>query len=916
MRLRSIFFATLFAALGCPTSVLAQKSTLISGRFVNTPFVEFVESVEKQTNYHFFFDQSEFYGLVVNIEADNVAVSAALDVVFSHTDFHYVIDPEFNVILTRTTVITGQFEHKTVEKNEKSELAAANHDQPGDLVVFQERKTYVIGSKSRRQGDRATISGYVRVAGTNTPVVSASVAVQNTTTGSITDDKGFYSISLPHGTYQLKVTSVGMKSTYRNIVLNSDGTLLIEMAIEVTNLQEMVVTAGRTSNVKSPQMGVDRLDMQAIKYVPTSFGEVDVLKAVLTLPGVKSVGEASNGFNVRGGAADQNLILFNESTIYNPFHFFGFFSSFSSESISNVELYKSVIPANYGGRLSSVLKITGRKGDKEKFRGSAGIGLLTSRVNVEGPIVKNKTSYAAAARTTYSNWLFGFLPVKSGYKNSKASFYDVNLNIDHSFNSSNSINVNGYISQDESNLNTDTTFTYKNRNASVQWIHDFNEKLSGTFTVGHDHYEYGNTSTSDPVTAYKLKFSIDQTNLKAHFSYEWNSKLTIQAGFNSIYYTLKPGTRTAVGEGSEIEPRMIATEQASENALYVDGKYDFNPKLSLQAGIRYSLFSYLGAHDVNYYAVGVPRNEENKLYTLSHKNNESIQTYQGPEIRLSTRYAITNNFSVKAGYTTMRQYIHMLSNTVSISPTDIWKLSDPNIKPQFSEQISFGVYKNFSTKWETSVEAYTKRIKNYLDYKSGAILVMNPNVETEVLTTRGKGYGVELMVKKPVGNFNGWISYTYSRILLKMDDPYSGENINKGQYYPASYDKPHDFNFTGNQKLSHRVSISMNLNYSTGRPVTIPIGIFSYGGSQKTLYSTRNGYRIPDYFRMDISLNIEGNHRLKQLLHNSWTIGVYNLTGRRNPYSIYYTTENGIVNGYKLSIFGSAIPFINYNIRF
>ncbi|WP_315825030.1 TonB-dependent receptor plug domain-containing protein [Paraflavitalea speifideaquila] len=419
------------------------------------------------------------------------------------------------------------------------------------------------------------------------------------------------------------------------------------------------------------------------------------------------------------------------------------------------------------------------------------------------------------------------------------------------------------------------------------------------------------------MTAYKLGFDINQFNVKADFTWYLSPEHTIDFGASTIHYKLHPGEYEPIGKESLIVGDKVATEQARESAVYLSEKWNITPELSLQGGARFSLYQYLGPGNVNRYAPGLPKNEDNILEVKRYEKGDVIQTYSGPEWRLSARYSITPSFSIKAGYNSLRQYIHMLSNTTAISPTDIWKLSDPNIKPQYGDQVSLGLYKNFkSNSIETSVEVYYKRIKDYLDYKSGASLVMNDHIETDVIGTKGRAYGVELMIKKQNGKLNGWVSYTYSRIELKMDDATSGEIINRGEYYPANYDKPHDVTMVGNYRFTHRFSISLNATYSTGRPITLPIGRYYYGGSWRALYSDRNAYRIPDYFRTDFAMIVEGNHKLKQKTHNSWTFGLYNLTGRKNPYSVYFTSEQGRVNGYKLSIFGNIIPFINYNIRF
>lgn len=372
-----------------------------------------------------------------------------------------------------------------------------------------------------------------------------------------------------------------------------------------------------------------------------------------------------------------------------------------------------------------------------------------------------------------------------------------------------------------------------------------------------------------------------------------------------------------MGAKSLVTPDAVQAEQALESAVYLGDHFTITPKLSLNAGIRYSYYNYLGPHQVYNYAPGQPLEPTNVVDSTAYGPGKVIKTYQGPEYRAALRYILSDNSSIKASYNTLRQYIHVLSNTTAISPTDVWKLSDPNIQPQFGDQISLGYYQNFkSNSIETSVEVYYKHLHNYLDYKSGAVLVMNHHIETDVITDRGKAYGVEFMIKKTQGKLNGWVSYTYSRTLLQEDDPIAGQSINNGSYYPANFDKPNNVNLIGNYKINHRFSISLDVVYSTGRPITLPVAIYYLGGSERVFYSDRNQYRIPDYFRTDLSMNIEGNHKIKKFKHSSWTIGVYNLTGRKNPYSVYFIEQNGVVKGYELSIFGVPIPSITYNFKF
>ncbi len=520
-------------------------------------------------------------------------------------------------------------------------------------------------------------------------------------------------------------------------------------------------------------------------------------------------------------------------------------------------------------------------------------------------------------RTTYSNWLLKLLPDDSNYKDSKASFYDANMRLSHKINDKSNIYLTGYLSNDDSNLNSDTSYAYSNKNVSIKWKHVFNNKFTSVLVGGFSGYEYNTRSVVNPVNAYRLGFNIQQTNAKADFNYYLSSKHTLDFGISTINYKLKPGSFIPVGDKSLVATNIIDTEQALESAVYFGDRFDLTSNLSLDLGVRYSMFNYLGPQDISTYAPGLPRSEPNVTGTTSYNKGDFIKTYHGPELRFSARYQITDDLSVKTGYNTLRQYIHVLSNTVAMAPTDIWKLSDPNIKPQYGDQASLGLYKNFkSNTIETSVEGYYKRIKDYLDYKNGAVLVMNHNIERDVINTDGQAYGIEFLVKKLTGKLNGWLGYTWSRTLLKMNDPTAAQLVNGGEYYPSSFDKPHDLTLVGNYRFSHRVSLSLNTTYSTGRPITVPVGKYFYAGSLRARYSGRNQLRIPDYFRTDVSMNIAGNHKIHQLTHSSWTVGVYNLTGRDNPYSTYFTSEKGVIKGYRLSVFGNAIPYINYNIRF
>lgn len=922
MRLFSLNLCALFI-LSCSTLFAQTKvEQLINVDFANANIVQIVNDLELKTGAYFYYDPSAMDSISVTLKLEQKTLPFILNEVFKNTTIGFAIQGQ-TIFLTKNIGIKvdladGYYTSDPAKKNAMGSLKEyEDMDQVGAIKeTIIANKVYEVGIKTNeiKQGS-ATLAGYLRDQKSGEPLVGASIYSNTAKVGAISDQFGFYALTMSRGPHSLLIKATGNRDTRRQIILYSDGKMNVELQEQIYTLKQVKVSAEKRENVKSLEMGVNRLDINTIKRVPSVFGEPDILRVVLTLPGVQSVGEASTGFNVRGGSADQNLILLNDATIYNPSHFFGFFSAFNPDIVKDVQLYKSTIPQKFGGRLSSVLEVTNREGNKKKFTGSAGIGLITSRLNIEGPIDSNKTSFILGARTTYSNWLLKLLP--QDYKQSRASFTDANLGISHQFNEKNNIYLSGYYSKDSFKLNSDTTYGYNNKNFGVKWKHDFNNKLYGVLSLGTDHYSYNIKSDANPVNAYKLDFDINQINFKTDFVYNFSNNHIFDFGISSINYKLRPGSFLPNGPESLVTPDIVEPEQALESAIYIGDKYDIGNDLSISAGLRYSFFNYLGPQSLNTYAPNLPVTEGNVTGVTTYGKNKLIKTYHGPEIRASARYSFAPDFSVKASYNTLRQYIHLLSNTTAIAPTDIWKLSDPNIRPQFGSQVSLGFYKNFKGQTiETSIEGYYKNLNDFLDYKSGANLVLNNNIETDVISTNGKAYGIEFFVKKNTGKLNGWMSYAFSRTLLKMDDAQGGLLVNNGNYYAANFDKPHAFNFTGNYKFKHRYNLSINVTYSTGRPITLPIAKYNYGGAERVYYSDRNAYRIPDYFRTDISFNIEGNHKVNQLTHNSWTIGVYNITGRQNAYSTYFTTENGVINGYKLSIFATALPFINYNIKF
>ncbi len=908
------------------TKSIGQDSDfIISGKYENTPFNIFTKDIERQIPVEFMYYSQIVDSFFVSAIFNNETIKSVLTRVFQGTQIYFFLNENKQIILTQGYEIRADLPFNFFDRSDEDQ--SVTDVQVIDFLQKEEKKVKLqntlentvteIGNKSGIiDGEYTNLAGYIRDSDTGEPLIGTLIYIENPRIGVVTDQFGYYSLTIPKGKHELLLKYIGYKDTKRQIILYSEGKLDIDMIEDVIPLKEVIIESEKDINIAGMQMGFDKLDAQSMKKVPPVLGEVDILRVALTLPGVQSVGEGANGINVRGGTADQNLMLINDAPIYNPTHLFGFFSSFNPDVIKSAELHKGGIPAQYGGRISSVFEVQTKEGNNKKFVGSGGISPVTARLAFEGPIIKDKASYIIGARSTYSDWILKQLPNPS-LKNSSASFYDLYGKISYDINENNTIYAAGYFSDDEFSLNSDTIYSYSNENASLQWKHIFNNKLYGVFSGVYSGYTYDISSKKNEVNAFDMEYSIQNIIGKIDFSYFPNSNHKIDFGISSTLYKLEPGTLNPAGSQSLITPVVLENEQGVESAIYLGDKYDISQRLSLYFGLRYSLYNYLGPKTVNEYIADGPIEEGAKIGETTYGDGENIQTYHGPELRFSARYSLTDESSLKLSYNRMRQYIHMLSNTTSISPTDIWKLSDTNVRPQVGDQVSLGLYKNFKNNTiEGSIEGYYKTIEDLLDFKSGAQLVLNEHVETDIISGFGKSYGVEFLLKKKTGKLNGWLSYTYSRALIKVDGQYSGETVNGGEFFPASYDKPHDFTVLSNWKFSRRFSISGNLTYSTGRPITYPVAKYYYGGIERLHYSDRNQFRIPNYFRFDLSINLEGNHKIKKLNHSSWTFAIYNVTSRDNAYSIYFVSQNGDVKGYKLSIFAEAIPTITYNFRF
>lgn len=906
------------------SKVYGQDRDTFSGNYDHTMFSRMVDDLEHRYDLKFYYDQ-ELDSLPVDISFDEIILPQLMDQMESLTNSHFFLYGKKMVIGTGdffvhpaldrrifmnvpkeaqnpTDELTSLLDHVKENENKKE-----SNDKLDEVIQ--------VGRYASESGPRATISGVVRELKTGDPVIGATVLIKDPQTGVATDAFGYYSLTLTRGEYELYVNSVGMKPVVKKISLKGDGKLNFDLLNDIISLKEVIVKS-EIDNVERTQTGLARINISNIRQLPSIMGEADIMKIALNLPGVQTVGEGAGGINVRGGTADQNLVLLNDVPVFNTNHVFGFLSVFNPDVIAGASLFKSGISANFGGRISSVFDVALKDGNKKKFQVKGGISPVTAKLSFEGPIKKDTSSFIVGVRTTYSDWVFSILD-DPALRRSSASFYDVVGKITHKFNDKNELVISSYYSNDNFRLNSDSLYDYSSSNASVQWRHMFSNRLNMTSAMSYAHYAYHLSSESNLLNAFQFSYEINQLAFKTEFNYFTRKNVSVKAGFTSAFYDLQPGMKLPMSPSSLTLPIILSKERGLESALYSGAEYEINNKLSLYAGVRVSMFNRLGPGTRFIFQPDKPSETIFIEDTIFYPGKRLITTYLRPEPRVSARYKLMSNLSVKISYDRMNQYIHVLSNTISISPIDAWRLSGVSVKPQGGDQYAAGLYKKISgTSLQLSLEGYYRRISNVLAYKDGADLLLNRSLQTDLVNAKGKAYGVELLVKKNSGKFTGWITYSYSRSLVQAKSSFPSEQINNGKYYPSNVDKPHSLLVATNFKVNRRFNLSANFTYSTGRPSTFPLAKYIIKNQAVLHYANRNQFRIPDYLRLDMAMNVEGNHKVNKRIHSSWSFSVYNLLGRANAYSVFFQSDKGIVNGYKLSVFSHAIPTVTYHFKF
>ena len=902
--------------------IIAQNDEKINLNLENNTLQEAINKIESVSKYKFFYidewvsTSNETY----NNQYINETIDTVLIDILKKTNLNFYIDHS-SIILTKNSIIYDKIPEailveKTIEVEEVKTVTPVFNKQYSNSRKSSD-KILMIGKEIKNSNSQYFIlKGTVKNIKTKEPLVNIVIRTTDKSSNSITDLDGNFTLRLKNGLNQIETKAVNFESEEFKIMMYNNGKLDISLAESINFLNEVVLTGKEKEILNTTTTGVTTITSEEIKSVPMVLGERDILKVATIIPGVKNVGEGSSGFNVRGGKEDQNLFLLDDVVLYNPAHFFGFFSAINAYTIKSADIYKGSIPTQFGGKLSSVFDISTKKGNTEKFSGEGGIGPVTSNLTISTPIVKDKSSLLVGARATYSGWILRTLK-KSELQNSKASFYDAIVKYNHSINDNNDIETTFYYSDDEFNISTDSLNHYTNSLATIKWKHQMNENTRFVLNFSNSQYKFNIDYQNGTNKSFNYGYKLNDSQMQLKFVSKFREKHSFQYGISSKIYKLDAGNISGSNPNTLIIPQQLEREKGLESGVYFTDVFTVNEKLSVNFGARLSIFNSLGEKNQNIYENGVPKSIATLIETKVYGKNDFIKTYTGLEPRISAKYSLNESLSVKASYDRTYQYLHLLSSNTTQSPLDRWKMSDLNVKPQSANQYSLGLYKNYKENiYQVSVEGYYKRLNNILDYKVGAELVLNEHVETELLQGKGKAYGIEFLVKKQLGRLNGWIGYTYSRTFIKLDGNFNEEKVNNGEFFAANYDKPHDFSGIFNYRLTKRYSFSANLIYQTGRPITYPVGKYVFGNAEYTLYSDRNKFRIPDYYRVDLGVNIEGNHKLKKLAHSFWNISVYNVLGRNNPYSIFFVTKEGEIKAYKTSIFAIPIPTITYNFKF
>ena len=911
MTLLERFFFILFIFIIATAKAQEVNIATITKNYQDQELTDILQDFENHFDLQIYYLRTDSAAIRGNWQFDENTIEEALDKLLNLSSLGYIRYRDYAIIIAEKRLLEQSYSSDFYQLLGQRKSAARQnvYDRIPEITVGDVKK---MNNKAK-----VRITGKIIDSESQEPIIGATLFFKELKEGVSTGVNGGYSVDLNVGRYELTVNYVGYDRLRARLTVFSNDRLDLNLEKEAITLEEVIVESRASDqNVNAVLMGIEELDAKSIKRLPTFLGEADVIKSLLFLPGVSTVGEGAGGFNVRGGGVGQNLILQDEAFIFNASHALGFFSTFNPDLIQGVTIYKGAMPAQYGGRLSSVVDVKMRDGSYQKFKMKGGLGVVSSRLSLEGPIINGKTSFIVGGRVTYSDWLLGLINVPE-VQDSEVSFYDFNARVSHNFGDKAKLTLSGYTGRDELTFSDEFGYEYQTDGVQVNLRNVLGEKLISSFSGVYSRYQ---STLIDPETneALKLDNGINYYKIKEQLRYSPLENLNMDIGGTFIKYELEPGKVTPFGEVSLIAERELPTEFAREFVAFVNGEWAVNTNFAVSAGLRLTRFENIGPAVVDEYIDNNRPTVATRTGETSFEKDQVIESYQRMEPRLSAKLMLNLQTSLKFSYIRTAQFLHQISNTDAATPIDIWQFSNKFIKPQKADNFSVGLFRNFKNdQWETSVELYYRDIDQLVEYRDFADLLANDHLETELLNGIGRAYGAELSIRKRAGAVNGWLAYTYARTERRVRGELPEFTISNGGWFPANFDKPHDFTLVTNIEINKRHGFSINFNYSTGRPTTAPIGRFSVGNVRSIpIYAERNSLRIPDYHRLDVAYTLSPGFKKDKRWRSSWTFSVYNILGRKNAFAVFYTQPPfGNVTANRLSILGSVFPAFTYNFE-
>ncbi len=883
------------ACTGLAQETVDDKPALIDS---DQPLIEFLSSIEAHSEIRFFYLKEWIEPFTINRTLNGIPLRKMLPSVLQDSEIRVVFLNEYSVIffkdpqreLERDAIVESALMRKI--KVDKVELGPQKITAPGTMV---------------------RLYGIVKDKESQTPIVGATVYVNDINVSTQTDSKGQYQLTMPVGEYILSFRFLNYEERLLVVMIYESGEADVELDEIPTRLEEVIIS---DQSIVEKRVGQTSIKMIELSRSPSFLGEMDLIKNLQMQTGISSVSEVSTGFNVRGGGVDQNLVLYDGVPVFNTSHALGFFSAFNSEAIKEASFYKGGIPAEYGGRVSSVLDITSREGDYQNWKGNVGVGFVSGNFTIGGPIKKDSSSLILSFRSTYSDWILKFL--QRGYKNieqSSVSFYDGSVKYAQKLKNGGKLIVSSYSSSDRFQLASDSTNQWQNLTMGVRYDNEFGNNYYYSLGLNVGKYSY-QVSEDDPATAFNLNYSVLYPSLRLDVNRDGLHKQSF--GFHSTFYNFQPGELKPTADQSNSRNVSMPDERSIESAIYFGDSFLWKEYFHLDAGLRLSMFNRIGSGLVYNYQKSSPLEQRNVVDSTHYGAGKIMKTYGGVEPRLSIRYTINRQSSFKMGYNRIFQYVHLISNTAAVTPVDIWQSSNTYFKPQVADQVSLGYFRNAKEGiWQGFVEVFYKHTQNVLDFKDGANLILNTKLETALLSGIGKSYGVEFSMKKIKGDLEAEINYTYSRSLRVVNGNFDIEKINKGNPYPSNYDQPHIFNFNWRYSITRKIFFSGIFTYHTGRPISIPLVAYEINESPLIGFSDRNNYRLTNYHRLDLALVIEGGNKKNKRIKSEWAFSIYNVYGRKNPYSAYFVyNPGGDIKSYQISLIGVPVPSLTYGLKF